>query len=465
MSMGNLRSSVLNMKASRGNLRNSVSNIKSSTTNMKKNSEANLRDIMNDEKSKTDLPYQLRKMGATMDQASIMTMGVINNIRIISGDYVKRSSIDISKIPTYDGNKRLSYDNIGRNSFDKKRFSVDNIRKLSNDRYNRNSSIDNSERSSFDKRLSFDHTRLSSLDLGKKSSISENRKISFNDNNDDDNDVSPLNMNMKYRHHSQQLPTLKNDLNPFHTGDEVEIHSILRHNTPSKEEENTVKPLHNKRLSITFNPIVESNIFIDEIVEEENLESSSSSNEFADGIKPLSYSYGITPKKTNFDLPTKSTEQINSQDNIEETTSQKNKTGSLMTIPKNGTRRRSVYDFKKQNSIHDIVHLYSKGDLTVTDNPKVPENDDDSNIKDSELDDIVPELLKPRNSFLNDDYKVEVQQRRRLSELNRRRSMYSNGRLSVSHNLKSSDSLNEDIDSFYVKHEDFTRILGLRYLI
>jgi len=136
-----------------------------------------------------------------------------------------------------------------------------------------------------------------------------------------------------------------------------------------------------------------------------------------------------------------------------------------MTIPKNGTRRRSVYDFKKQNSIHDIVHLYSKGDLTVTDNPKVPENDDDSNIKDSELDDIVPELLKPRNSFLNDDYKVEVQQRRRLSELNRRRSMYSNGRLSVSHNLKSSDSLNEDIDSFYVKHEDFTRILGLRYLI
>lgn len=445
---------------------------------------------MNDNKKRlSDLPYQMRKLGATMDQNSIMTVGVINNIRKISGDYVRRSSIDMSKLQNLEGsnNRKSSIDNIRRPSFDysKKRLSIDNVRKPSID-FNKNRlSVDNIKnfsndngrtrssfdirRTSFDQKSSFDgNRRRSSVNFERKTSGENVKRISFDDN------TNPINSNTNYHHKSQQLPTIKNESNLIDFNDNNQLHSILRYNSSDQnEDENTIKHLHSKRFSITFNPIVESNIFINELEEEEEeevIESSTNSSEFIDGIKPLSYSYGITSsKKPNSNFSSKNKISTNSLLNNSDTSTsqqQKYKSESLVAIPKTSQpRRRSVYESKKQNSIHDIVHLYSKND--ITENPVIPEHsDEDDNNKhddDDNIDfDIVPELLKPRNSFLNDDYKIEVQQRRRLSELNRRRSLYSNGRLSISHNLKSSDSLNDDIDTFYVKHSEFTKVLSLR---
>ncbi|ORX78153.1 hypothetical protein BCR32DRAFT_247394 [Anaeromyces robustus] len=421
------------------------SEFKHSITNLnndrkKKASEANLRDLKDDENSK-DLPYQLKKLGSMIDQSSIMTLGVINNIKKISGEFVRKPSMEM---------RRSSLD-IRRSSLDIRRSSVDIKR----------SSID-MRRSSIDMRRSSSEFK-SPTENYRKSSNEINKKVTYNNN------IKSLNNNNRYRHFSQQLlpvTTPSINMNRFSkdTNDiNASLHSILRHPTVNEEETPVKSSSHVKRLSITFNPIVESNIYMNDIVNEEDEEiedSSTSSSEYVDEIKPLNKSYGITEPqyKESPDSNDPSLQQSTLNNNVKKDDPKPTSSSVSLSHTPMPPRRRSVFDMKKKNSISNIVQIYT--DQNEIDKSKIEENkNDDSN----EFDDIVPEMLKkPKNSFLNENYKIEVQQRRRLSELNRRRSMYSNGRLSISHNLKSSDSLNDEIDTFHINHSDFTKIVELR---
>jgi len=425
-----------------------------------------------------DLPYQLKKMGSMIDQTSIMTVGVINNIKKISGDFTKKASFnnirraslmdinksldngrrDISRRSSMDISKRSSLDNSKRSSLEGRRLSVNDLnnRRLSSSRIRRSSSIDQSNR-----KLSSDKTRKTSFDNNEFPTNKKKKGITFN------NTIDVFDESMRYRYQSQQaLKTPENDefqriRRASSTNNFTSLHPILRHNEDSQNENEDEdvkkpKPLHSKRLSITFNPIVESNVFTNEEISEES--DDSDNDGLVDGIKPLSQSYGITKtndatKSSNNDSSQGSFSQFNPNQNPILTSTSTKSNNSNPKLQPQQPKRSSVYELKKKNSIHDIVQLYSK------DNIRKP----NSSNEDIENTDNVPNNLKPKDSFLNEDYKFEVLQRRRLSEQNRRRSMYSNGRISISQNLKSSDSLNDEIDSFHITHIDFNRIVGLRY--
>jgi len=411
-----------------------------------------------------------------------------SNNKKTSNDGRRRSSISLfNSVNNGTGIGRTSFDATngnGRSSFDNRRRSSSSLYtgntngRSSNDNRRRFSSSGNiNGKVSFDMNVkSFTENKKISINSNGLGSISEDENGENSENGE--NNEKSLTPIMKYQHYSQQnLKTTTNsnsDLkkaNSVHFKDDSDIiedrrgslHSILRRNTidEKEEEENVPKPLHAKRLSITFNPIVESNIFIDDPLTEQDETDSTHSSELVDGIKPLGYSYGIYNKSNG-----KSDNNFSSFDLINESTTvpplkNKAKSSNFISHVPNPLppQHRSVYDIKRHNSIHDIVQLYSKDDDFIKFRSKSKINEED------EINDEGNNSLgKSRNSFLNDNYKFEVQQRRKISELNRRRSMYSNGRISINNNLKSSDSLNNEIDTFNTKHKDFNRILSLRYV-